>query len=383
MGCLTPSSSSLRPARVGGGAELHPGAESWASRRYRPGAELMWLGCVVGLSVATVVVALRWRWFVHPDWRIARAAGRDMLHGAGFDVYGRHPDAQMGPLALVLAQLPRTLYIVGVAGAVAVPLLCLTPLILNRSAGPGPTLPRRLLTGCCCGVLCVLPWSQLAWKGHADDALVLVGGATCLAAWSSQHRHAWPVSLCGLAVALAGKPTGVLFAPAVICSPQAALAVITVGSVIWGPFAVANGHALLSAGRGVMPVARGSLPNLLGDPLGGRPPAWVRSGQLVGGLAMAAAGAWRRHPGEGATLAFICRAALDPSPAPAYSIPLVVLCAGPDVGRGMPTRTALAFVSWKLSQPVLAGGSGVPRLVSLLILAAVVTTRPGLAGNVR
>ena len=59
------------------------------------------------------------------------------------------------------------------------------------------------------------PWAQLAWKGHADDALVLVGAAVMVTALTAK-RHRW--LLPGWVIAVAGKPTALALAPLLLAS---------------------------------------------------------------------------------------------------------------------------------------------------------------------
>jgi hypothetical protein len=59
---------------------------------------------------------------------------------------------------------------------------------------------------------------------------------------------------------------------------------------------------------------------------------------------------------------------LEPNPAPAYSISLVAVALFVDAGRRVPLATVLAAASFWTSQAVLQGGSGWPRVLSLMAL---------------
>jgi hypothetical protein len=319
----------------------------------------------LGAAVVTAwVLAVSWRWhsFIHPDWKIARAAAHTLTSSRALDTYSLHPRAQMGPAALLLALLPHDLYVVLVALLAFPVLLCSILAAPHDVAGS----PRRWLTPAVAGAAVIVPWSQLAWKGHADDALVLLGAALMLYAYRA--RRPW-LNLSGLLIAMAGKPTALVLLPLLGLGGSAVLAAGFAGTaVIWGPFLLADPHGLLAAGRGVMPVGHGSAPNLLGYRPGSPIPTWVRPLQLGAGLLAAAWGRVRNLPAEGVVIALAVRALLDTNPAPAYSIPLVVLAVFCDLQRTWPLLTVLASVGFWLSQPVLDGGPGWPRLAALLLL---------------
>ena len=131
------------------------------------------LACPAALLI--VADAWRWRWFTHPDLRLARDAAEVLWSPQGLHLYAEAPLAQMGPLAIALSPLPHGLYNVVVA-ALALPVL-LTAARPVRADGVGAA--RRWVWSAA-SLLLVAPWAQLAWKGHADDALVLVGAAVSL-----------------------------------------------------------------------------------------------------------------------------------------------------------------------------------------------------------
>jgi hypothetical protein len=320
---------------------------------------LMTLALVAAVTVADSV---RWLRVVHPDWLIARAAGRTLLSGDGLSTYRLHPTAQMGPLALALAQLPRLAYVVLTAGALG---LCLYWLTDAAVPDPATWSGPRLLMLAAGGVLVVAPWAQLAWKGHADDALVLLGGALAARSWVRRRTVA---GLVGIGIAVAGKPTGLALLPFALTSPLEGAAALTLTAAIWGPFLLAQPTALLHAGKGIMPVAPGSLPAYLGLPNHSAAPSWVRGAELIAGLASSTVGVLRRHPLEGLLLGFTVRALIEPNPAPAYSIPLVVIAVAVDLRYRIPWTLPPAAASFWLSQPVLDGGPGWFRLTALAML---------------
>jgi len=244
----------LRGRWVGGRGPLDERALVWAG------------GAAVG--VATVVVTVGWLGVLHPDVILGRRAVATLLSPHWLDTYARNPLAQMGPLAIALARLPKAVYYVGVAALVAVvgPLLALSRPRTVR-------LAPAVLTAVVWGIAVPVPWSQLAWKGHADDALVLLGVAVLLAA---RARGSSAGQLAGLVLGLLGKPTAVVLVVALLPSlPLFALG-LALTAVIWGPFVLHDPAAMLKAGRGVMLVVRGSLPDWLGLPVRSQPPGWLR-----------------------------------------------------------------------------------------------------------
>lgn len=312
-------------------------------------------------TLLVVADAWRWRWFVHPDVEIAHQAADVLLSGHGLLVYSIVPTAQMGPLAIVLVSLPHAAYNIVVA-LLVLPFLMLAarPLV-----GPGVARSRRALWMVASTAL-VAPWAQLAWKGHADDALVLLGAAVVLTALAAR-RSGWVVA--GWAVAVAGKPTALALAPLLLAAPRAAVLAGLVTTVIWMPFFLAAPLDLLRAGQGVMAVVPGDALSYLG--VGhGRPPAWVRPVQLVLSWLGSLWGHLRERPAAGLLCGLAARAVLEPNPAPAYSIALVAVALVVDADRRLPVATALAAVGFWTSQMVLDGGSGLPRLAFLALLVA-------------
>jgi hypothetical protein len=320
-------------------------------------------------------VAWRWVWFVHPDWEIARRAGRTLLSADGLSVYARHPRAQMGPLALLAAQLPHRVYVPVIAATVGLFLAWALDAAL-----PGTRSLRQYAVAVACSLLLIVPWSQLAWKGHADDALVLLGAAWCLRALRLGRTRS---AVVGFAVAVASKPTGVVLLPLLLSSVPAATAAAAITAAVWLPFLVADPHALLHAGHGVMTVAHGSFPAMLGYPVGAAPPWWVRVGQLGLGLAAVAWGTRVGKPALGVLFAFAIRAALDPDPAPAYCIGLVGLALIPDAAEDLPVFCGLASAAFWLSQPVLDGAPAWPRATALAGLTVAIVVALGWRSRVR
>jgi len=330
-------------------------------------------GAAVG--VATIVVTAGWLGVVHPDLVLGRWAAATLLSPQWLDTYVRNPLAQMGPLAIALARLPTRVYYVGVAALVAVvgPLLALSR---PRAVRAVPAV----LTATVWGVAVPVPWSQLAWKGHADDALVLLGVAVLLAA---RARGSAVGQLCGLVLGLLGKPTAVVLVFALLPSPPAFALGLALAALIWGPFVLHDPAAMLKAGKGVLLVVRGSLPDWLGVPVRSKPPGWVRLVQSAAGALAVLASLARDRVAEGILLAFAVRALVEPNPAPAYVIPLVVLALVPDLTLGLPIFTSVSIVAFHQSQATLNGAASWPRLVSLAVLVALAVVSIALPHDLR
>jgi hypothetical protein len=318
---------------------------------------------LLGWPAAALVVAdaWRWRWFTHPDMGLARAAADVLLSARALDLYALAPLAQMGPLAIAMAEMPHELYNV-VVGAMALPFLLLASRPLWE---PGVGWLRRA-GWVLASLLLVAPWAQLAWKGHADDALVLLGAGVMVAA-VRRRRRGW--LLVGWVVAVAGKPTALALAPLLLASPATLLVAVVLTGLIWGPFAAADPGAMLRAGQGVMPVVPGDGLAYIGvHP--GRPPGWVRPVQLLVSWTGTLLGFLRDQPAAGVLMGLTARAVFEPNPAPAYSISLVALALFVDAERRVPAATVLAACGFWTSQWVLEGGSGLPRILSLMALVA-------------
>ncbi|MCE1179472.1 MAG: peptidoglycan-binding protein [Micrococcales bacterium] len=316
----------------------------------------------VPVTLITLGLAWAWRGYTHPDLDIARRAAAVLFSARPFEVYAREPLAQMGPAAIAASVLPHPVYNVLVAALVG-PFVYLAG--LQSSVGRGASRGRVALWAVTASAL-ALPWSQLAWKAHADDALVLLGAALML---DGLRRGSRAQSVAGFACAAVGKPTALALFPLLLESGPVLVAGVLTLLLVWGPFAAADLPALLRAGRGVMPVVPGDTVHYLSVRVG-PPPVWMRPVQLVLALASTAFGLLRRAPAVGLLLALTLKALLEPNPAPAYCISLVAIALFVDARRSLPTATGLALTSFVMSQRALDIGAGMPRLVALLALAA-------------
>jgi hypothetical protein len=321
-------------------------------RRGTPGGAVV----VALVALVTVVDAWTWRWFVHPDLGIAQRAAGVLFSGDWYRTYLEVPRAQMGPLSIAASRLPHDGYVVLVA-ALVLPFLALAAAPLRGRRGD------RLWLLACWGL--VVPWAQFAWKGHADDALVLVCAALVVHALD---RGARPRVLLALwAVALLAKPTAVVFLPLVVSSAESLALAAAVFVLLWLPFAGASPSGFLDAAKGVMQVSPHSL---WGETIGldGPPPVWLRPVQLGASLAAAAWATVRRAPAVALLLAFTVRSMTEMNPAPSYAASVVALALLADARSRWPPVlfTLPALAAFWTSQPALEGASGWPRILAHL-----------------
>jgi hypothetical protein len=317
------------------------------------------------VALAVLAVSLRWRGFVHPDVVIQQEAAGVLLSQRWAETYLSVPKAQMGPLAVVLITMPHDLYLT-LTSLLVLPFLTLARPIKRSRA--------QRIVWCTASAGLVVPWSQFAWKGHADDALVLCCAATGLWAY---ERHQPKLTVAAFVVGMAVKPTAALLAP--LLSWEGLLIGTAATVLLWAPFAWSDPPGFLRAGRGVMHVAPQSLWGRIGL-AAGAPPGWLRPSQLVLGLGTALWVRARRHVSVAVLAAFTLRSLMEMTPAPAYAASLVALALVADAreARVLPMFTILALVAFWTSQPALNGASGWPRIAAHVALLAL-TMRAAMA----
>ena len=304
------------------------------------------------------------------DWPLARAGGHYLLSGH-LTVYADMPYVQMGPLSLVLAAaLPGVIYLAVVCA--------LLPLVLWMATLPFPPTRQTYLTTLVGGMLLAWPWAAFAIQGHGDDALVVVG-VVVMASTLKSHREVWVVA--GFLIALAAKPTAILFLPlAFIHSRRAGIVATLTGGLLWAPFVFADVPGFLAAGHGQGFIWANSLPDLLGGVPRTVFPGWLRLIQVVGGVAMCWFLARRRGTAAAVAGVFAFRVLSEPGTWNYYSTSVIAgailfdLCRG----RRVPWATLLAFVSFvaEFGEPPITLARGVVRLLSLAgVLALAIVAR--------
>lgn len=293
------------------------------------------------------------------DWRLAAAGGHYLLSGH-LTVYADMAYVQMGPLSLALAgALPGVIYLATVCA--------LLPVFLWMVTLPYPPTRQTYLTTLVGGMLLAWPWAAFAVQGHGDDALVVVG-VVAMASTLKAHRQVWVVA--GFLIALAAKPTAILFLPmAFIHSRRAGIVATLAGVLLWAPFVFADVPGFLAAGHGQGDLWPYSLPDLLGGVPHTGFPSWLRLIQLVGGVALCWFLAKRRGPAAAVAGVFAFRVLLEPATSNYYSSSVIAAAILLDLRRDrrVPWATILGFVSFVAAfgeMPITLPG-GVVRILSL------------------
>jgi hypothetical protein len=294
------------------------------------------------------------------DWDAATTGGHYLMSGH-LTVYADMPQIQMGPLALLLGgALPGLVYVVTVCA--------LLPLVSWIVTLPYRQTRQTYFSALIGGMLLAWPWAAFGVQGHADDALVVLGIVVMVSALSL-HREAWLVA--GFAVAIAAKPTAILFLPLPFMhSRRSGVLATLLGVLIWAPFVLADVPGFLAAGSGQGELWPYSMPALLGSVPHTGIPAWVRPVQLVGGTGLC----WflaRRRGGPAAAVAgvFAFRVLLEPGTWNYYSTSVIAAAIMLDLyfSWRVPWATLLAFVSFVSSFGApLTVAQGVVRILALM-----------------
>lgn len=310
-----------------------------------------------GVLVALALLAWTagWAWWSWGtsglSWHYFADGGRALLHGDGLAVYARHPELQVGPLALLVSGLLEPW---GSGRAVAQAAMALTGPVLVVVLGLAAPVAHRWGRVLAAGLLVTPGWVVLAVRwGHLDDVLAMAGAV--LAVYAVRRDRALPAGLA-LAAAVAAKPWAIGFVPLLLGLTHArvrAALVAAAGAVLaWLPFVATPGT--LEALRPPVPLIPGSGLHTLG--VRGRDvPDWGRTTQLLAaplaGLLAALRGRW-----AGVLLVAVAvRLALDPQDNPYYIGSAVVAAAAFDLAgthwRVPWTTLATALALW---QPFVA-----------------------------
>ncbi len=252
------------------------------------------------------------------SWHFFAQGGRLLFAnapGAGLQLYAAHPDLQIGPLALALSGVLRTLG-PGNGEAAAVAAMSLTgPLMLAAVWRLLPVAERgrrsRLLFA---GLLFLPVWTELTTHfAHLDDLLALGFSVAAMHA-VARHHPVW--TGLALAAAVDAKPWAAAFVVLLLALPRrqwpAALAAFAGGiAIVWLPFLLADPRTVAAVTRFTIPNDRSSALRVLGvmDP---RTPWWDRSAQLILGMAAGAVAVRRGRWPAVLLVAVAARILLDP-----------------------------------------------------------------------
>lgn len=320
-------------------------------------------------------------WLV--SWHYVATGVHALLSARPLDLYGRHPDLQIGPLTFVLSvpvellpPLPR--HVLATALLVGCGLLAVGELRRFVPAECERARRRWFLTG----LLAVAAWSEVAVRyGHADDVLALLGVVLGLGLLRRSH----PL-LAGLLLGLAvdAKPWVLpCVALLVLAEPGRRVAALAVAAGVvvlaWAPFLLL-GAGTIRAFEFRIPVEAASTLHLLGIRHG--TPPWCRPAQMLLGTAAVVLVA-RRSRWQAALLVVVAiRMLLDPAAKPYYDAGLVLGAAAFDLFAAVPVATLIATAGVAIPSLLLTADPaerGVLRaitLLTLLVLGLLVPQRP-------
>lgn len=272
-----------------------------------------------------VLIGFARGWQPLGDWRYFVPAGEQLLTDRWRYVYIDNPDAQSGPLMLVMVHVLDTMGLAWARIAImSCGLMALTLLVLDTRGHRN--VRWRLALG---GFFLALWWPRISAFGHIDDAVVSVLGV-CSVILARRDRRMAVGLLAGLAIAV--KPTAVFMLAFTVPRREwrrltnwlpAALGVAVAG-LIWSPFVLASSRTL-EAMRPRMPFIDDSVPGFFGFDATWPSPTY-RTAQLILVVAVPAYVAWR-HGAAAVMLAGVTiRLITDPA-AWQYYTPGMVLAA--------------------------------------------------------
>ena len=338
---------------------------------------------LVGCSVLTAALfALRPAgWFI--SWSFVVHGVRALFSAHGLDLYGRHPDLQMGPLTFLLSGPVVLLVPTALRRIVAIALMLACGLAIVQQLGTFVPIGdrrghRRWFLA---GLAVLAAWSELAVRyAHVDDVLALLGVVLGLGLLRRAHPL-WAAVALGLAVD--AKPVVLPFVALLALAepgrrlPALALAAAVV-LVAWAPFALL-GTGSIRALEFRIRIEGASTLRLLGLRHG--TPPWCRPAQLLGGAA-AVLLLIRRGRWQAAVLVVVVlRLLLDPAVKPYYDAGLVLGAMLFDLAATLPVATVLAVAGVALPSLLMADDPPLRAvlravvLLALLVLGMVVPQR--------
>ena len=295
-----------------------------AVRRQSPltsaaGLDLMLFAWLMFAVVLTTALSKQpggdWSFFV----RAADALGTDRW---GW-IYVDHPNAQTGPLTIVVAWALDPWGLAAVRLAIMLTGVAVMGVLVWSTRGL-PHVRWRLVAG---GTVLALWWPQMSFFGHLDDALVLLLAVIGVVS-ARRDRPMAAGALAGFAIGV--KPTGVfLLALALprrgsrtLRSWAPLLTGCIIGLACWAPFVLATTDTL-DALRPRVQVYADSVLALLGQ-AGEVPPAWMRVLQLFAVVGLAAVAMRFRGPAAVLWMGVAARLLLDPAAWPYYTAGFVL-----------------------------------------------------------
>ena len=313
------------------------------------------------------------------DWNEFVAAGGSLLGRDGLHFFVRHGDVQTGPLSLVLARLfaftPRNGFVLCTIASAALGLVAIHCLEAAHKSTRGIDRRGTELTTLVGGIVVVFWWAKLGGYGHLDDALVLTAAAASVLLIRRNRRI---VAAVLIGIAIATKPWAVIFLPltfgtfgAVRARLKPVLIASVIGALFWAPFVLAAPKTLSSL-RPTVNVAADSVIRLFGFS-SNDVPAWLRSAQLSGALAVAAIAMWRGRAGGVILAAIAVRLATDPGTWSYYTAGFVLGALAWDLietDRVVPVMTLCATAA--LLPPWIVHSADVRAVLRLSICAAAV-----------
>jgi hypothetical protein len=289
-----------------------------------PGAGLRYRWVLVGWALVWFLADLpgggySWHYFAHGSALLFGGSGASPP--GGMHLYANYPDLQIGPVAIVCAQVLRMIgpsngvvaaqVVMSACGLLVLYLLERSAVLLHPDLARRPAALRRtmVLAG---GVLLVL-WESLAVHyGHLDDVLALLFAALAVRALAADSP-----ALTGLCLGLAvdSKPWALVFLPLVLVAGRTRYryaAVYAVATVLlaWLPFVIADFGTLGAAQYAIVNEPSSALRALgVGTP---GTPSWDRTAQLVLGCALGLLAVVRRRWPAVLLLGIGARIVLDP-----------------------------------------------------------------------
>jgi hypothetical protein len=326
------------------------------------------------------------------SWHYVMTGARVLRSANWFELYGHHPELQMGPLTFLVAEpfalLPTELGRVVAAAAMA----GLGLLIVREIRLIVPPASREdEVRWFALSAVTLVGWLEVAVRfGHLDDAMALLCALVAVRCARS-GRLLLAALLLGLAIDF--KPWAVPFAAALLIPAgrrrllTAILVLVVVVGVVWLPFSALDPGAS-GALRFTIRVDPASTLHLLGV-AGSSTPAWCRPAQFALGAILALVAVRRGRWPALLLIVVAVRLLLDPATQPYYDSGLLIGAVVFDLATASTSRprrsgaaTAIVVLLVYLPSYLITGmpdARGVLRtagLVALLALAVVLRPRP-------